>query len=210
MYASTHVVLARRALTLKYWQLLLLSNSSLHFKNGEWLFEWLHCLLDLTALPLSEPHRLPPNRAATSGPPFEPRCRLRASLRVALPPSLRGSLRAALPSPCAPPSEPRCRLRARLSPSRAAVSGPPSEPRCRPRASVRAALPPSPRPPGSGCRLLPASFPHSPRLSRSAGRTSPPLLYQVRCTILFSSIYKLLRVHKVNRWSKKAAYMPYL
>ena len=150
MYACTHVVLARRALTLKYWQLLLLSNSSLH----------------------SESHRLPPTRAATSRPPSEPRCRLRTSF-----------LRAALPSPCAPPSEPRCRPPA-LPPSRAAV----------PRPSLRAALP-SPKP---HCRLLPAlqgraaawSPPpsHTSRSSRSAGRTPPPLLYQVR-TKMHNIIY---------------------
>ena len=161
MYACTHVVIARRALTLKYYTGSCLCLATVRFIDS---------LSDYTALP-PRPHRtptlrtvpspgLPPSRAATSGPPSEPRCRLRACL----PPS-----RAAVSGP---PSEPRCRPR------------PPSEPRCRPRASLRAALPPSPRPPGSRCRLLGLPALHS-HLSRSAGRTSPPLLYQVRCTILF-------------------------
>ena len=129
MYACTHVVIARRALTLKYYTGSCLCLATVRFIDS---------LSDYTALP-PRPHRtpalrtvpspgLPPSRAATSGPPTEPRCHLRASLR------------AALPSPCVPPTEPRCRIRASLRaaqpspglpPSRAAVPGPPSEPRCR-------------------------------------------------------------------------------
>ena len=152
MYACTHVVIARRALTLKYYTGSCLCLATVRFIDS---------LSDYTALP-PRPHRtpalrtvpspgLPPSRAATSGPPSEPRCRLRACLppsRAATsgPPSEpRCRLRACLPPSRAatsgPPSEPRCRLRACLPPSRAAVSGPPSEPRCRPRASLRAALP---------------------------------------------------------------------
>ena len=134
MYACTHVVIARRALTLKYYTGSCLCLATVRFIDS---------LSDYTALP-PRPHRtpalrtvpspgLPPSRAATSGPPSEPRCRLRACL----PPS-----RAAVSGP---PSEPRCRPRASLraalpSPglpqSRAAAFSPPS----------RVALPPA-RPP---------------------------------------------------------------
>ena len=154
MSACTHVVIARRTLTLKYY-----TGSCLCLATERMTLSvtTLHCLLDLTGLPLSEPYRL------------------RASHRAALPPPGLPPSRAAA---SVPPSEPRCRLRACLPPSRAAVSGPPSEPRCRPRASLRAALPSPglpqsraavPGPPSEPrCRLLPALQ------GRAAACSSPP------------------------------------